>query len=120
MPILPLLCSPPPSLPFPPTCVLSAGYPDLIVPYVPDQCVRPGVSHLRVTWNQVRAYYADEQAIKCSDSDQDTTDLTLSGGTFGLGHHRITCTVSEGGCATTRSFEFELLGKVPATGILIR
>lgn len=85
--------------------------PDITVPTVEGQCIASGDTTVAVTWTAVSATNIQGQMISCS-GPVGSTDVTVSGGTFSVGDHAVTCTVSnDGGCTSSETFTISVAGK---------
>ncbi|XP_038046061.1 mucin-2-like [Patiria miniata] len=83
-----------------------AASPSVTVPSVGPQCTDEGYATVTVPWAAVTATNAAGANITCTDSGGGT-GVTTSGGTFGLGSHKITCSVTNSnGCPGSKSFTF--------------
>ena len=86
--------------------------PELSAPStVDDKYVPVGESVAYVTWNEVTATNSDGQSVTCWDS-VGGGNVALTGGNFGVGLHRVTCSVTDDSNSTfTGSFTFNVTGK---------
>ena len=85
--------------------------PVLSLPSVEDQCIPAGSSMVSVMWDKVTANNTDDQNVTCLDS-VGGGDVALTGGNFGVGVHRVTCSVTNNGnCTGTGSFTFTVTGE---------
>ncbi|XP_038046055.1 mucin-5AC-like [Patiria miniata] len=83
-----------------------AASPSVTVPTVGQQCTDEGSTTKTVAWTTVTATDTVGASITCSDSG-DGTGVSTSSGTFGVGSHIITCSVTNSnGCSGSRSFTF--------------
>ncbi|XP_022107091.1 CUB and sushi domain-containing protein 1-like [Acanthaster planci] len=95
-----------------PQCLISfvvSAYPFFTLSEVGEKCTEPGKLTSVVTWSVVPVTPADDLVITCTGNG---TDIGPAGGIFGIGLHLVTCTVvNSGGCARSRIFGFNVVGK---------
>ncbi|XP_022099124.1 mucin-4-like isoform X5 [Acanthaster planci] len=104
------------------TITISAS-PSLTIPTVSNQNTDKGLPTATVTWPAVTATNSDNQPIICTDS-LTSAAVRLSGGTFGVGIHVVTCEVTNAcDCPASASFIFTVIDAegptvtCPAVGI---
>ena len=84
----------------------------LTVPGAVSACLPADQTTVSVTWATVTATNADSQPISCSyDNGGTSQSVTESDGTFPVGTHTVTCTVTNnGGCQSSQDFVVTVSG----------
>ncbi|XP_022111625.1 mucin-5AC-like [Acanthaster planci] len=82
--------------------------PTLAVPTVSQQCIDAAASTVAVRWDEVTASNVAGGTISCTLADG--TSVNTTGGTFGVGSHTVTCSVTNsGGCSDSNIFTFNVV-----------